>query len=71
MPLVNQCDICGAIYKRYPDEKNMVITTKAGRHAEWTDICCPKCTERLKEVIDILKTPGIDYELRLSQKPIR
>lgn len=60
MAVVRKCDICGEIYDEHPVGKTMIIANRT-RASEYSVInenyldCCPECTRKLSEFIDILK----------------
>lgn len=71
MSLINKCDICGGIYEadtvpasvlRIDITRYLPITND--RDYEMID-CCPKCTKKLREFVDVLKT-GYDYCIHMD-----
>lgn len=71
MSRVRKCDICGAVYDEYPVGESMLISkrtreTSTSIIGENTLDVCEKCSKKIDEFIDVLKS-GYRYCIYMSE----
>lgn len=73
MSAVTKCDICGAIYRENEIPSmtfNIGVTEygeRTGDYDYYSMDCCPECTKRLSEFIDVLEN-GYEYEIHCKER---
>lgn len=74
MATVRKCDICGSIYELYPNEKTVSLGVQDAKEPERsfamieTTDCCPECTKKILDLVDVMKLYGDEYVVWVKTK---